>query len=274
MQQDRVRIGISSACFFPTETIHAVKKLASWNIPNIEIFFNSPRELKEDYVQELAQICKQAGTNVVSVHPFSSGSEPLYFFSEYPGRFEDGLEIYRSYFQAAKILGAQLLVFHGDSPYSKMPLEKGFEQIKQMDLLAQREYGVSVAYENVVRCRGKEPEYFAMLKEYYPQMKFVLDIKQALRSGRDPMDYIEYLGKSIVHVHISDSNEKKDCLPVGLGKMDLDLLLQRLIQKGFTGNILQELYRDSYDCEEEIMSGYQKLQKIIGAILTTNDKFR
>ena len=96
MQQDRVQIGVSSACFFPTETIHAVQKLAAWNIPNIEVFFNSPRELKEDYVQKLAQICKQAGTRVASVHPFTSGSESLYFFSEYPGRFEDGLEIYRN----------------------------------------------------------------------------------------------------------------------------------------------------------------------------------
>ena len=52
MQQDRVQVGVSSACFFPTETIHAVQKLAAWNIPNIEVFFNSPRELKEDYVQK------------------------------------------------------------------------------------------------------------------------------------------------------------------------------------------------------------------------------
>ena len=38
MQQDRVRVGVSSACFFPLETIHAVEKLAEWRIPNIEIF--------------------------------------------------------------------------------------------------------------------------------------------------------------------------------------------------------------------------------------------
>lgn len=106
----------------------------SWQhgiFPTLKSFFYSPRELKEDYVQKLAQICKQAGIRVASVHPFTSGSESLYFFSEYPGRFEDGLEIYRNYFRAAQILGAQLLVFHGDSPYSKMPLEKGFEQINR-----------------------------------------------------------------------------------------------------------------------------------------------
>lgn len=266
MQQDRVRVGVSSACFFPTETIHAVQKLAAWNIPNIEVFFNSPRELKEDYVQKLAQICKQAGIRVASVHPFTSGSESLYFFSEYPGRFEDGLEIYRNYFRAAQILGAQLLVFHGDSPYSKMPLEKGFEQIKQMDLLAQREYGVSIAYENVVRCRGKDPEYFVKLKEYYPQMKFVLDIKQAIRSGQDPMEYVRCLGSSIVHIHISDSDEIKDCLPVGSGQMKLEELLKALKERGFCGTVLQELYRESYEKEEEVLLGYRNLEQLISTL--------
>lgn len=266
MQQDRVQVGVSSACFFPTETIHAVQKLAAWNIPNIEVFFNSPRELKEDYVQKLAQICKQAGTRVASVHPFTSGSESLYFFSEYPGRFEDGLEIYRNYFRAAQILGAEFLVFHGDSPFNKMPIEKGFEQIKRMDQIAQAEYGVSIAYENVVRCRGKDPQYCVKLREYYPQMKFVLDVKQAVRAGRDPMEYVRALGNSIVHVHISDSDAEKDCLPVGSGTMDLQNLMECLMKEGFCGNVLQEVYRESYEKEEEVLLGYRNLEQLISTL--------
>ena len=76
------------------ETLCAVRQLCAWKIPNIEIFFNSPRELKEEYVQQLHQLCQQSGTQVVSVHPFTSGIEPLFFFSEYPGRFEDGIELF------------------------------------------------------------------------------------------------------------------------------------------------------------------------------------
>ena len=147
-----------------------------------------------------------------------------------------------------------------------MPLEKGFEQIKQMDLLAQREYGVSIAYENVVRCRGKDPEYFVKLKEYYPQMKFVLDIKQAIRSGQDPMEYVKCLGSSIVHVHISDSDEIKDCLPVGSGQMKLEELLKALKERGFCGTVLQELYRESYEKEEEVLLGYRNLEQLISTL--------
>ena len=74
---DQICTGVSSACFYPMETLCAVRQLCAWKIPNIEIFFNSPRELKEEYVQKLHQLCQQSGTQVVSVHPFTSGIEPL-----------------------------------------------------------------------------------------------------------------------------------------------------------------------------------------------------
>ena len=254
--------GISSACFYPMETIDAVEQLCAWNIPNIEIFFNSLRELREDYVNRLHEMCVRSGTRVVSVHPFTSGIEPLFFFSEYPGRFEDGVELYTSFFKAAQRLGAELLVFHGDSPYSKIPQQKAFERMRRLDYFASEQYGVRVAYENVVRCRGRDPQYFAALREYYPEMRFVLDIKQALRSGCLPSEYIRQLGNSICHVHISDSSTKSDCLPVGGGEMDLRVLLQQLADCGFRGSILQELYRDSYEHPRQVLEGFYTLQKL------------
>lgn len=255
--------GVSSACFYPMETIDAVEQLCAWKIPNIEIFFNSPRELREDYVNRLREMCIRSGTRVVSVHPFTSGIEPLFFFSEYPGRFEDGIELYTAFFRAAQRLGAELLVFHGDSPYSKIPQQKAFERMRRLDRFAFAQYGVRVAYENVVRCRGRDPQYFADLREYYPEMRFVLDIKQALRSERDPGEYIRSLGSSICHVHISDSSAKSDCLPVGGGEMNLRALLRQLVDGGFCGNILQELYRDSYEHPRQVLEGFCMLQKLV-----------
>lgn len=263
MKDNKIQIGISSACFFPKETIESVRTLAEWKIPNIEIFFNSPRELKENYLNKLAEICKGAGVNVVSIHPFTSGSEPLFFFTDYPGRFEDGVEIYRHYFRAAQYLGAKYVVFHGDSLFSRISQKKAFEQIKQMDLLAREEYGVCLAYENVVRCRGREPDYFLALKEFYPQIKFVLDTKQALRSNKKPEEYLQKLGNSIVHIHISDSNESFDCLPMGKGKMDIKNFLNQLKKVNFEGCILQELYQESYEHEREIREGYHYLEQML-----------
>ena len=123
-----------------------------------------------------------------------------------------------------------------------------------------------VAYENVVRCRGRDPQYFASLREYYPEMRFVLDIKQALRSGRLPSEYIRLLGDSICHVHISDSTSERDCLPVGGGEMNLHELLQELKEQGFHGSVLQEVYRDSYEHPQQVLEGYRVLEKMVGEL--------
>lgn len=152
-----VGAGVSSACFFPLETADSVKILSEWHIPNIEIFFNSFQELKDGYLERLSALCREAGTQVVSIHPFTSNSESLYFFTSYPGRLQDGLMIYRPFLRAAQKLGARVLVFHGATLQNRMDIPQSAANLRVLDRVAREEYGVTVAYENVVRCRGKDP---------------------------------------------------------------------------------------------------------------------
>lgn len=267
MQKPPICSGVSSACFFPQETICSVKQLTDWKVPNIEVFFNTPRELEDDYTDRILELCEQAGTKVVSVHPFTSLVESMFFFSDYPGRMQDACNFYRRYFKAAQKLGAKLLVFHGDSPHNHMvSLEKGFVNLKELDKIAKEEYGIRVAYENVSWCRGNDPDYFVKLLEYYPEMTFVLDVKQALRAGRDPLEYLEKLKNSIVHIHISDSDEGRNCLPIGMGKMDVPAFLQKLVDCGFSGCVLEEVYRDSFGEPQELCRSYQKLKEAVDRI--------
>lgn len=260
MQEHHIRAGVSSACFFPMETLPAVRKLTEWKVPNIEIFFNSFQELKPDYLERLADCCRASQTRVVSVHPFTSGSESFYFFTDYPGRLKDGLELYRHFLRAARFLDAQLLVFHGASVFSSLSMEQSAEHFRMLDQMAREEYGVTVAYENVVRSRSKEPDYLLELKRLYPELACVLDVKQALRSGKEPMEYLEKLGDSIRHIHISDSDVQKDCLPVGRGTMDLEALFEKLRQLRFDGFLIQELYSDSYQNADEVLDGFCRLK--------------
>ena len=76
----------------------------------------------------------------------------------------------------------------------------------------------------------------------------------------------EELGDSIIHVHISDSSPQRDCLPVGQGEMDTLAFLQHLKQEGFSGAVLQELYRESYRQQSEVLEGYRRLQRQIDAV--------
>ena len=174
--------------------------------------------------------------------------------------------IYRPFLRAAQKLGARVLVFHGATLQNRMDIPQSAANLRVLDRVAREEYGVTVAYENVVRCRGKDPDYFVQLREYYPELRFVLDVKQALRSGHHPLEYVEELGDSIIHVHISDSSPQQDCLPVGQGEMDTLAFLQHLKQEGFSGAVLQELYRESYRQQSEVLEGYRRLQRQIDAV--------
>ena len=168
--------------------------------------------------------------------------------------------------RAAQKLGARVLVFHGATLQNRMDIPQSAANLRVLDRVAREEYGVTVAYENVVRCRGKDPDYFVQLREHYPELCFVLDVKQALRSGHHPLEYVEKLGDSIIHVHISDSSPQQDCLPVGQGEMDTLAFLQHLKQEGFSGAVLQELYRESYRQQSEVLEGYRRLQRQIDAV--------
>ena len=60
--------------------------------------------------------------------------------------------------------------------------------------------------------------------------KFVLDIKQAVRSKEDPMQMLKTLGSGVVHVHMSDHGEYGDCLQIGAGRFAVKSFLQMLAQ--------------------------------------------
>ena len=116
-----VQCGISTACFYPQDTMEALSKTQQLAPPCMEIFLNTFRELEPDYVQRLAAQLRSRNTNLISVHPFSSSMETFFFFSEYTPRFEDGLRLYRRYFEVCRMLGAHILVLHGNVKNRPLP---------------------------------------------------------------------------------------------------------------------------------------------------------
>ena len=76
-----VQCGISTACFYPQDTMEALSKTQQLAPPCMEIFLNTFRELEPDYVQRLAAQLRCRNTNLISIHPFSSSMETFFFFS-------------------------------------------------------------------------------------------------------------------------------------------------------------------------------------------------
>ncbi len=249
-----MKTGVSSACFYPMETLESLKLLGEHGVKNSEIFFNTFSELKPNYIKELCAVKSAYGMQTASVHPFTSGFEPFMFFTDYHGRVEDSLELYKYYFEAAQRLNAEFFVFHGDRKGSSATTELYAERYSMLYDLGQS-YSVTVCQENVPRCRCSNIDFILDLKRVLgDKVAFTADFKQAIRADMDIEEMICAMGKQLKHVHISDSDAEHDCLAPSKGNADFDRLLSALMEYSSAENIIIELYSKNFSGINELVN--------------------
>ena len=261
-----MQFGVSTASLYPLHVEDAFRELAVRGIKTAEIFANSTCEAQEPYISMMNDTAKEYGMTVRSFHPFSSPMESVFLFGTYDRRIEEMLALYRGFFEGMNKLGAEVFVVHGAIASSKCTPE---HYVKQFRLLSETgsEYGIQVAQENVCYCLSGQVEFLKMMKrELADRAKFVLDLKQARRSGTDPCEFIDALGSSIIHCHVSDANADCDCLPVGKGKFDFAELFRRMQATGYDGSYIVELYRHNYDSFDELKDSAERLREIYSRI--------
>ena len=242
-------------------------RIAKLGFAHSEIFFNSRCELERPFINELRAVSKAYGTEVSAVHPYTSASEGYMLFSGYERRFYDTLELYKRYAEAAAELGAEYLVIHGAKTLREIPAEKYAERFAILNETA-RAFGCTAVHENVVHFVGETPEFMLLMKSYIGNdFKTVLDIKQARRAGVDPLNFIEAMGSSIVHIHLSDYNNSCDCLPPSeKGLFSFSSLFTALEGAGFNGRCMIELYSENFSREEELTESAKYLEGILNKI--------
>ena len=258
-----MNVGISSACLYPEVTEKAVKYLCENGAREIEIFFNSACELKGKILSEISHITKLNGTEVVSVHPFTSGFEPFMLFSDYQRRFEDGLEFCKAYFDAMNTLGAEIFVLHGDRFESRHSDERYFERYLRLFREAKKE-GICVAQENVCRCRSRDVDFIKNMKSSLKdEVAFVLDLKQATRSELGYKEVLSAMGDRLVHLHLNDCDEHHDCLLPGKGTRDFKELFKTMQSIGYKGSAVIEVYRQNFGEYGELMESLDFLNNVL-----------
>ncbi len=259
-----MKIGVSSACLYPMETIASIRTLTECGVDFFEIFFNTISEIEQGYVDEIKKLLNSADANVCSIHPFTSGYEPYLLFTDYERRYRDTLEFYKKYFYCAARLGAKIIVIHGDRKTAANGIsdEEYFEKFAELSKIA-NEYGVTLAQENVNAFRSQRPEFVRKMREYLGgASSFVFDIKQAVRSGTDPYEMCSAMGDRLVHIHLNDNSPDSDCLLPGSGSMDYEKLLNLLNRIGYQGDIVIEVYRRSFGDISELKASYEYVKKL------------
>lgn len=255
-------IGVSTACLYPALTEDALEALCSAGVKHTEIFINSDCEIELDFLTNLKNILDSYGSKCVSLHPYTCGIEPMMFFTHYPRRFYDILEYYKKYFEAMNILGAKNFVFHGNQVKNIIEDNLYFERYLGLYELGCK-FGISVSQENVERCTSGSLEFLCRMKKALGDSAlFTLDTKQAVRRGYEPYEFLDRLGSSIRHIHISDHDDNADCLPVGKGVLNFKKFLSKLFEIQFDGHLMLELYRNNFDDVSELYDNYVYMKSL------------
>lgn len=259
-----MKVGVSTASLYPLHVEDAFAQLIQLGVKTAEVFANSTAEGQEPLVSQLRGMMERSGICVTSFHPFSSPMESVFLFSEYDRRIDEMMTLYRSFFGSMKTLGAKIFVLHGAILSSRCSPSHYLRQFAMLSEAAE-ECGVTVAQENVSYCMSGKLEFLKMMKrELGARAKFVLDLKQARRSCENPLDYVDALGSSIIHCHVSDADSSHDCLPIGEGSFDFAALARRMREHGYNGAYIVELYRENY-CEfDQLRQSVDRLSEIIG----------
>ncbi len=262
-----LKAGVSTACLYPMPVEEALYDLALGGVQNVEIFINSHSELRRSLVGTMREIMRRFDVSCASMHPFTSEMEPFMLFSTYPRRVQDMLDYHRHYFAAMQAFGAKIFIFHGNktAPGS----ENLSLYLERFGMLAElgREFGVTVAQENVVRCTSRSLDFLSEMKRQLGKdAHFVLDVKQAVRAQENPMNLLQRLGDSIVHVHISDHGAYGDCLALGNGSFPIKTFLRKLSEVSPDCSVMLELYRSAFHSTADLVLNYQVLNNMIQSL--------
>ena len=256
-----MRAGVSTSCLFPMLIEEALDHLLSMGIRTVEVFLNTESERVPAFARLLREKADAAGAQIVSVHPYSSEYEGIRFFTKYPRRYLDSIEDYRRYFEFCNIVGAKILVFHGLREFIPAAHALYFERFAGL-MQVGRQYGVEVCQENVARFYSGKAQFLAEMIRAIPDAGLVIDLKQALRAGEEPMEMLRLAGKNLRHVHVSDHDSAHDCLAPGTGEADFAQMAGILRGAGYQGDVIIELYRSNYGEEEQLAKSCRFLQSI------------
>lgn len=237
-----LQLGLSTAAFYGRwETEDAAAQIAQLGLECAEVFLQSDSENTKEFAALVRRNLGQ--TSCSSMHPL--GGYENHMAGRPARQMKDAFDHFRRVLDAGAVLGAKTFVYHGRNTPLLTPLAWNLawnvEALTPMcEEAAQR--GMVIGWENVFWCQLTAPERVLEAKTALPQVRFTLDIKQAMRAGCDPLAFVQAMGDRLCNVHVCDWDaDGKLCLP-GEGVFDFAALFAALRAVGYDGPVIMEPY--------------------------------
>ena len=238
-----MNIGMSGAAFYGRmETEETAAYLTRFPIDCCEIFLQTGSE----YTAAFGRLVREnlAGLTCVSVHAKGNQFE-WDLFGHSPRQAEDAFRLFTGVCDAGQAMGARYYVFHGPAGVHAPLVPERIHALprvmaRMQEIAASR--GLTVLWENVSWCALRRPEDVASLIRLVPDIRFVLDVKQARRSGADPFALLEAMGSRVAHLHALDWSEDGAWRLPGEGVLDWQRLNMQLRAQSFDGTVMLEPY--------------------------------
>lgn len=257
-----MRLGISTACFYPQPVEQTIDRIAALEFKLIEIFFNTESEYDPAFLKNLRHAAQRNEIEILSIHPYTSLMEGMLLFSNYERRTQDGFNQYHKYMHAAASLGAKYMTFHGERFMSQDTvfdhMERTYEIYHQLCRMAKEE-GITLTQENVAWCKSREPEYLRLLAKHVPELRYTLDIKQANRAGQHWTAYLDIMKNRLRNIHVNDYDPAHSCLLPGEGSLNYEVFLNALQKYGYDRQMLIEVYSSNFSSDMQIQRAKQLL---------------
>ncbi|MBQ9986277.1 MAG: sugar phosphate isomerase/epimerase [Oscillospiraceae bacterium] len=261
-----MKIGISSAVFYPLESEKAIEKALRLGFDTFEFFFNCDYEISEEFIELIKEKLDRAGARVLSIHPYTAFAESVFLFSEYSRRTDENIRRYAKSFKAAKKLGAKYFTFHGDRLQSGAEkyafADRHCEALKRLAATA-LDNDIKLCLENVSWCKSSSPEYQCEVAQRVGDIFFTLDLKQARRAGVSVDEYISAMGERIMNLHLSDCDAQNDCLLPGEGEVDYSSFFEKMRKNGYNGDVIIEVYSSNFREEGQLTRSKRFLEDVV-----------
>lgn len=260
-----MKIGLSTAAFYGKwEVEEAAAHLRGYGAECAEVFFQT----RSEYTKEFARLTRDrlGGLPCTSVHPFGTAFENE-FFGRSARQRADAMDMLRRVLDAAAELDARLYVYHGR--YSPARVELPFDAQRNAEVVARMQEEatqrkIKIAWENVCWCQLTTPERAHEIRRMLPEIRFTLDIKQAMRAGCDPIDFVDAMGGQLANVHVCDWDENgRLCLP-GEGTFDFSAFIRALRRANYAGAVIVEPYLALVKSDEALEKSIRMLKRIAG----------